>query len=78
MLQPEAKAYAFRDLARLGTVRDVLAGKPVEVVYDAASQAASAFLVTGHGRERLPATPVFWFAWVDFFPGAPLWRPPRS
>ena len=24
----------------------------------------------------LPATPMFWFAWTDFFPSAPLWEPP--
>ncbi len=75
VLQPAAKAYAIRDLERLGTIRDTLAGKPVEIEYDRASRTARAFLVAGRGRRPLPAMPVFWFAWVDFFAGAPLWEP---
>ena len=27
---------------------------------------------------QLPATPMFWFAWTDFFPSAPLWEPPSD
>ncbi len=76
VLQPAAKAYALADLRRLGEIRDTLAGQEVEVVYDSRSDTASAFRLQGGHREQLPATPVFWFAWVDFFPGAPLWRPP--
>jgi len=75
VLQPAAKVYAFGDLERLGQVRDTLAGQQVEIVYDERSRTARAFRLTGQGREPLPATTVFWFAWVDFFPGAPLWRP---
>lgn len=74
LLAPAAEAYAFKDLARYGTIRDRVGGKLVEIVYDADARSAEAFLVTERGRERLPSTPVFWFAWVDFFPGAPLWR----
>src|SRR5262249_22247365 len=77
VLQPAARAYAFRDLARVGIVRDRLAGKPVEIRYDRATQTAQALLLTQHGPRPLPATPLFWFAWVDFFPGAPLWKPHR-
>jgi hypothetical protein len=72
-MAPAAKAYAFRDLERAGRIRDRLGGKPVEVVYDAESRTAEAFLVEAGKRKRLPSTPIFWFAWVDFFPGAPLW-----
>jgi hypothetical protein len=74
VMAPSAKAYAFRDLERLGRIRDRLAGRPIEVVFDRASRTAEAFLLEGRERRRLPATPIFWFAWVDFFPGAPLWE----
>jgi len=77
VMAPAAKAYSFEDLERLGTIRDSIAGEPVEVIYKPESQSAEAFLVRGGGRERLPSTPIFWFAWVDFFPDAPLWKPPR-
>lgn len=75
VMAPAAKAYSFDDLERVGTIRDSLAGEPVEVVYDRGSQSAEAFLLRRGRRERLPATPIFWFAWVDFFPNAPLWKP---
>lgn len=78
VLSPAAKAYALRDLERFGRIRDTLAGKKVEIAYDGASQTASAFLLTDRGRRRLPSTPAFWFAWVDFFPGAPLWAPGKG
>jgi Protein of unknown function (DUF3179) len=77
VMSPSAKAYAYEDLARLGRIRDQLAGKDVEVVYDADSRTAEAFLLQDGARTRLPSTPIFWFAWVDFFPGAPLWKPPE-
>lgn len=76
VLQPAAKAYALEDVSRLGRIQDTLAGVPVEIVWNPAARQAGAFRVTEDGREPLPATPVFWFAWVDFFPGAPLWDPP--
>ncbi len=77
VMAPSAKAYAFRDLERLARIRDTLAGHPVEVVYRG-PRSAEAFLREPGRRRRLPATPIFWFAWVDFFPGAPLWRPPAA
>lgn len=76
VLAPATKAYSFEDLERLGRIRDTLAGEQVEIVYDEPSRTAAAFLLSGRSRERLASTPVFWFAWVDFFPGAPLWEPP--
>jgi hypothetical protein len=75
VLSPSAKAYAFRDLERLGRIRDTLDGRRIEVVYDAAAASATAWSVGAGGREPLPSTPIFWFAWVDIFPGAPLWTP---
>jgi hypothetical protein len=78
VMSPSAKAYALRDLERLGRIRDELAGQAVEVVYDPGSRTAEAFLLEAGKRQRLPSTPIFWFAWVDFFPGAPLWAPPRE
>lgn len=72
VMEPAAKAYAFRDLERLGRIRDEVAGRPIEVVYRG-PRSAEAFRVTPAGRKRLSSTPIFWFAWVDFFPGAPLW-----
>ncbi len=75
VLAPAAKAYAYRDLERLGKIRDTLAGRPVEVRWDAAGHSATAFILEGAKPRRLPSTPIFWFAWVDFFPRAPLWEP---
>jgi hypothetical protein len=78
VLAPAAKAYAFRDLEQRGRITDTLAGRPVEVVYDPGGRSASAFDVTAGRRQRLPSTPIFWFAYVDLFPGAPLWAPPTE
>ncbi len=78
VLSPVAKAYAFRDLERLGRIEDTLAGRRVEVVYDARAESAAAFAIGEAPREPLPSTPIFWFAWVDVVPGAPLWAPPRN
>ena len=75
VLAPAAKAYPFRDLEARRVIHDRLAGRPIEVVYDRRARSADAFEETASGRKRLPSTPIFWFAWVDFFPGAPLWRP---
>lgn len=74
VLAPAAKAYALGDLRRHGTIRDTLAGETVEIVYDDEAEKAEAFLIAGDARELLPSTPIFWFAWVDFFPRAPLWE----
>jgi hypothetical protein len=76
VLSPSAKAYAFRDLEQRGTIADVLAGRNVEVVFDPEAGSAAAFEVESDGRKPLPSTPIFWFAWVDIFPGAPLWEQP--
>jgi hypothetical protein len=78
VMAPAAKAYAFRDLERERTIRDTLAGEMIEVVYRPSARSAEAFLVERGRRERLPATPLFWFAWVDFFPNVPLWRARES
>jgi hypothetical protein len=75
VLAPAAKAYAFRDLERRGRIADTLAGRAVEIVYDSDARSASAFDVTSGRRRRLVSTPIFWFAYVDLFPGAPLWAP---
>ena len=56
-------------------IHDRLAGRAIEVVYNRRPRSVDAFEETASGRKRLPSTPIFWFAWVDFFPGAPLWRP---
>ncbi len=77
VLAPATKAYSLSDLQRLGTINDRLAGRPVAVRYERSSGSAAAYLLGGTHPERLPSTPIFWFAWVDFFPGAPLWEPPR-
>jgi hypothetical protein len=77
VLAPAAKAYAFRDLERRGRISDMLVGRAVEIVYDPDGRSASAFDLTA-GRRRLPSTPIFWFAYVDLFPGAPLWAPPAE
>ena len=33
--------------------------------------------LTGSQLTQVTATPMFWFAWTDFFPSAPLWDPPE-
>ncbi len=34
--------------------------------------------LTGTQLRQVTATPMFWFAWTDFFPSAPLWEPPSN
>lgn len=73
VMAPAAKAYSFADVEQEGVIRDRLAGSGVEIVWNAAASNPAAFLVDSAGKTLLPSTPIFWFAWVDFFPGAPLW-----
>ncbi len=73
VMAPAAKGYSFADVEREGVIRDRLAGSDVEIVWNASARNPEAFLVDAKGKTRLPSTPIFWFAWVDFFPGAPLW-----
>ena len=32
--------------------------------------------LAGTQLRQITATPMFWFAWTDFFPSGPLWEPP--
>lgn len=34
--------------------------------------------LAGARLTQVTATPMFWFAWTDFFPSAPLWDPPED
>jgi hypothetical protein len=34
--------------------------------------------LAGAQLTQVTATPMFWFAWTDFFPSAPLWDPPQD
>lgn len=43
VMAPSAKAYAFRDLERLGRIRDTLAGRPVEAVHRGPRSAEASF-----------------------------------
>jgi hypothetical protein len=79
VLEPAAKAYALRDLRRLGRIEDTIAGTRVVVEYDAGPGTATAYALSRDGGRRvLTSTPVYWFAWRAFFADAPLWKPLRS
>jgi hypothetical protein len=61
------KAYPFAELSQVagGQIRDVLAGRPVQVRFDRDSETARAFDDEGG---PLPAVTGFWFAWYAFHP----------
>jgi uncharacterized protein DUF3179 len=63
-----AKAYPLYLLRR--PIVDRLAGHRLRVVPDPAAASAAIF---EHGK-RLPATPVYWFAWRSFFPDTLIYR----
>lgn len=70
------KAYPFTELDRVGvkTVDDMLAGKPVRIVFDARNRSAKA--LDRDGRP-LPAVTSFWFAWYAFHPDGDVFVAPR-
>ncbi|MCP4406854.1 MAG: DUF3179 domain-containing protein [Gammaproteobacteria bacterium] len=60
------KAYPFAELSKTtGTVRDRVAGKDIEIRYDAQHQTAAA--VDETGRELVTVI-AYWFAWYGFHP----------
>ncbi|MEN8129423.1 MAG: DUF3179 domain-containing protein [Pseudomonadota bacterium] len=60
------KAYPFAELSKTtGTVRDRVAGKDIEIRFDAEHQTATA--VDETGRE-LATVIAYWFAWYGFHP----------
>ena len=66
------KAYPFSELARTtGVLGDRVAGRAVEIRFDAVHQTASA--VDGQGRE-LPTLIAYWFAWYAFHPNTEVFR----
>jgi hypothetical protein len=66
-----AKAYPLYLLRR--PIGDVVAGHRLRIVPD---QNALSAAVYEHGR-RLPATPVYWFAWHAFYPRTLVYAPKR-
>jgi Protein of unknown function (DUF3179) len=66
-----AKAYPLYRLRR--PVRDVVAGHRLRLMPDPAALSAEVF---EHER-RIPATPVYWFAWRAFYPYSLVYAPKR-
>lgn len=59
------KAYPFSELAKTtGTVTDLFAGKKLQIKFDAKSRTGAVY----HNNKEIPATTLFWFAWVAFHP----------
>ncbi|MEN8180256.1 MAG: DUF3179 domain-containing protein [Pseudomonadota bacterium] len=66
------RAYPFAELAKSGgRVREPIAGRNIEIRYDAAHQTARA--IDEKGRE-LPAIIGYWFAWYGFHPETEVYR----
>ncbi|MCU7920683.1 MAG: DUF3179 domain-containing protein [Candidatus Thiodiazotropha sp. (ex Epidulcina cf. delphinae)] len=66
------KAYPFVELSKTsGLVKDRLAGKAIEIHYDADNQTATAIDATGR---MMPSVTAFWFAWYAFHPDTALFK----
>lgn len=66
-----AKAYAFKDLAKMELpLIDQVGETDVEVHYDAKSN--TAWILSGEW-ELLPAVQAYWFAWYAFYPNTELY-----
>ncbi len=63
-----AKAYPLYLLRR--PVVEIVAGHRLRIVPDPAAAAAAIF----EDGKRLPATPVYWFAWRSFFPDTLIYQ----
>jgi hypothetical protein len=68
---PAAKAYPLYLLRR--PVRDTVDGHRLRIVPDPDALSAAVF----ERGERLPATPVYWFAWHAFHPNSLVYRSKR-
>ncbi len=66
------KAYPFAELAKSnGTLRDQVAGKDIEVRFDAEHQTAAAVDASG---QELATVIAYWFAWYGFHPETDVYR----
>lgn len=79
-LDGDARVYPFSELDKLAAhspdrrdveLRDVVAGRPVIIHYDA--EALSARAVDAQGRP-MPSTMAYWFAWYAFHPGSRVYQ----
>ncbi len=69
----KARAWPFSELAkqRQAVIKDQFAGQQLTIHYDAVSQSA---VIYGSGQRPLPATTLFWFAWVAFHPNTEVYQ----
>lgn len=66
VIEGQAKAYPFSELSRAKTpVTDVVGGRSLRVVFDAASRTA---VIEDKAGRALPSVVGFWFAWYAFHP----------
>jgi len=66
-----AKAYPFSELAKQpGERADRVGGRDIRVVFDAVNRSGRVYA----GRELLPSTTGFWFAWAAFHPDTQVYR----
>lgn len=72
VLDGRYKAFPFSELAKTkGPVRDRVAGKRIEVRFDAEHHTATAIDETGI---ELPTVIAYWFAWYGFHPETDVYR----
>lgn len=72
VINDEAKAYSFKRLRKERiSVKDAVGGRDIVVVYDEENQ--SAVIIDDQGN-IVPATQVYWFAWVTFYPDTGLYK----
>jgi len=69
----EAKAFVLEKLATVGSVKETLGGKRIEIAYDAASRQPKVKIIsTG---EPVPYVKAYWFALQAYYPETKLWNP---
>jgi len=73
IIDGQAKAYPFSELATQGSlINDQLAGQKIQIQFDEAALSAQALDTRG---QSLPATTLYWFAWIAFHPDSAVYSP---
>ena len=76
ILKGAAKAYPFSELANHGPLlRDQLAGQSIQIQFDRTTQSAQALTTQ---QQPLPATTLYWFAWIAFHPETAVFKADQS
>lgn len=70
-LRGVSRAYPLAQLARAGRIEELVSGTAVTIDYDPAVDRA--VVTASASGAQLPATTVYWFAWVAFHPDTTVW-----